>query len=53
MLRAAWNVAMIEELRSFPSGLHDDQVDALAGGFNVLTAAPKPARSVALNHMRR
>jgi predicted phage terminase large subunit-like protein len=34
MLRAPWNRALIEELASFPSGVHDDQVDALAIAFN-------------------
>lgn len=53
MLRAGWNTALIEELRSFPSGLHDDQVDAAAGAFNVLTAAPRPARVQTFNHMTR
>jgi predicted phage terminase large subunit-like protein len=53
MLRAGWNTALVEELRSFPSGLHDDQVDAAAGAFNVLTAAPRPARTASLNHMAR
>lgn len=36
MLKAAWNVPLIDELRSFPSGRHDDQVDALAICFNQL-----------------
>ena len=53
LLRADWNLALIEEMRSFPSGLHDDQVDALAGGFNVLTAAPRPASVRQFNHMTR
>lgn len=33
MLRAPWNDAFLEELCSFPSGSHDDQVDAAAGAF--------------------
>jgi predicted phage terminase large subunit-like protein len=37
MLKAPWNHALIEELSAFPTGLHDDQVDALATGFNLLT----------------
>ncbi len=35
MLRAPWNYALIEELRTFPQG-KDDQVDALASGYNDL-----------------
>lgn len=34
MVRAPWNRGFIEELRTFPSGPHDDQVDALARAFN-------------------
>lgn len=36
LLRGAWNEAFKEELRLFPNGLHDDQVDASARGFNSL-----------------
>ncbi len=37
-LRAPWNGAFVEELRQFPSGRHDDAVDAAADAFNELTA---------------
>lgn len=36
MLRAAWNRDFIEELRLFPAGLHDDQVDAASRAFSRL-----------------
>jgi predicted phage terminase large subunit-like protein len=36
MLRGPWNKPLIEELRLFPSGLHDDQVDAASRAFNGL-----------------
>jgi predicted phage terminase large subunit-like protein len=36
IVRAAWNQAFIEELASFPSGVHDDQVDALSLAFSKL-----------------
>jgi predicted phage terminase large subunit-like protein len=33
MLRAPWNTAFTDELRLFPNGAHDDQVDAVARAF--------------------
>ncbi|MCK4088378.1 phage terminase large subunit [Acinetobacter radioresistens] len=45
MLRGDWNKAFIEELRNFPNGKHDDQVDAASDGFNEVNEPPiaKPA----------
>lgn len=37
MLSASWNDSFVEELRSFPGGAHDDQVDALSRSFHFLT----------------
>ena len=34
MLRASWNDVYIDELRMFPNGPHDDQIDASADAFN-------------------
>jgi len=34
LVRAPWNAAFIEELRTFPNGTHDDQVDAASDCFN-------------------
>jgi predicted phage terminase large subunit-like protein len=31
--RGSWNTAFLDELAAFPSGSHDDQVDALAGAY--------------------
>lgn len=53
LMRAGWNGTLIEEMRSFPSGLHDDQVDALARAFNTITVAPRPMRTAQFNHMQR
>jgi predicted phage terminase large subunit-like protein len=36
MLAGEWNAALKDELRMFPGGLHDDQVDAGARAFNRL-----------------
>lgn len=33
LVRATWNAAYIDELTSFPSGAHDDMVDASSGAF--------------------
>ena len=39
LCRANWNSTFLEELRQFPTGKHDDQVDALAGAFNELVSS--------------
>ncbi len=33
MLRASWNFEFTEELRTFPNGLNDDQVDGASRAF--------------------
>ena len=33
MVRGSWNDALIEEMRMFPNGAHDDQIDALSRAF--------------------
>jgi predicted phage terminase large subunit-like protein len=48
IVRAAWNHAFIEELRDFPFGRKDDQVDAFARAFLELTRVGTPARSISL-----
>lgn len=37
LVKGDWNRAYLEELRAFPVGAHDDQVDASADAFNELT----------------
>ena len=44
MLRGKWNRAFVEELRDFPGGAKDDQVDALGRAFSMLTEVGVPAR---------
>ena len=39
LLRAPWNRDFLDELRTFPDGAHDDQVDALALALNVQNRA--------------
>ena len=36
LLRGEWNAAFIDEAEAFPNGSHDDQVDAVSGGFEYL-----------------
>jgi predicted phage terminase large subunit-like protein len=36
MLRADWNDALVSEMRMFPNGAHDDQVDACADAYAAL-----------------
>ena len=38
LVRGAWNSAYVEELRQFPAGAHDDQVDASSGAFSELSS---------------
>jgi len=53
IVRAPWNRAFLEELRDFPSGTHDDQVDALARAFNTLESEPAAGSRSRVHHMVR
>jgi len=44
MIEAKWNRAAISEMRDFPNGRKDDQVDALSGAFNVIGIADPPMK---------
>ncbi|MDH1177940.1 phage terminase large subunit [Achromobacter mucicolens] len=41
MVRGDWNKALIDELRTFPNGKHDDQVDGLSRAFADLISAKR------------
>jgi predicted phage terminase large subunit-like protein len=41
MLRGPWNTEFIDELKTFPNGLNDDQVDAASRAYAALISAPK------------
>jgi predicted phage terminase large subunit-like protein len=40
MLKAPWNDPLMEEMRLFPNGSFDDQIDGLSRAFSVLIGAP-------------
>ncbi len=48
LVRGGWNRAFLDELRDFPGGRKDDQVDALARGVAMLADAPARRISVGL-----
>ena len=53
VVNAPWNRAFVEELRDFPNGAKDDQVDALARAFSHLIEAAPPARQIILPLIQR
>jgi predicted phage terminase large subunit-like protein len=53
IVRGSWNHAFMEELRDFPFGRKDDQVDALSRAFEMLTTAGTPTRRLALSYLAR
>jgi predicted phage terminase large subunit-like protein len=44
MLRGSWNALFADELASFPSGQHDDQVDALSLAFSKVAGVASALR---------
>jgi predicted phage terminase large subunit-like protein len=53
LLHGGWNATFIDEMREFPNGRKDDQVDALSRAFAALLEAGAPARRVASGFMTR
>ena len=53
IVRAAWTHAFVEELRDFPYGRKDDQVDALSRAFAMLADAQEPTRRINVPLMAR
>ncbi len=53
ILRAGWNRTLLDELRDFPWGKKDDQVDALVRAFTTLTNRPRPPSSIAVSILSR
>jgi predicted phage terminase large subunit-like protein len=46
MVRGLWNIALIEEMRNFPSGSFKDQVDALSRAYSELIPQKKKRMGV-------
>lgn len=46
MVAGPWNHELLEELQFFPFSTYKDQVDALSGAFNLLTAPVKKATAI-------
>lgn len=46
LVKGSWNDAFLDELETFPLGIHDDQVDAAADAFNALLG---PRKAVVLD----
>ena len=53
LLRAGWNEAFIDELREFPLGRKDDQIDALSRAFTALVDHGPPARRLTIPFLAR
>ena len=53
VVRSGWNYEFVEELRNFPFGRKDDQVDALARAFSALTEIGAPSRRTTVLHLGR
>ena len=53
IVRANWNHVFLDELREFPFGRKDDQVDALSRAFAMLIDAGSPARQLPVPYLAR
>jgi predicted phage terminase large subunit-like protein len=48
IVRGDWNRILLDEMREFPWGKKDDQVDALVRAFTTLTARPRSSGPIAV-----
>jgi predicted phage terminase large subunit-like protein len=53
LVRSEWNRELIEEMREFPWGRKDDQVDALVRAFATLTDRPRAVGSIPVSILNR
>ncbi len=52
-VRGPWNRAFLDELRDFPHGGKDDQVDAFVRAFGTLNSVGSPSRSLKIAFLSR
>jgi predicted phage terminase large subunit-like protein len=50
---ADWSRTLLDEMRDFPWGRKDDQVDALVRGFTTLTTRPRSPNSISVSILSR
>lgn len=53
VVQASWTGAFLDELRAFPHGTKDDQVDALARALRLLTQGGRPALATNIPFLAR
>jgi predicted phage terminase large subunit-like protein len=53
IIRADWNRPLLDEMRDFPWGRKDDQVDALVRAFTTLTTRPPSPNSIGVSLLSR
>jgi predicted phage terminase large subunit-like protein len=53
VIRAEWSRTLLDEMRDFPWGRKDDQVDALVRAFTTLTMRPRPSGSIPVSILGR
>ena len=53
VIRAEWSRTLLDEMRDFPWGRKDDQVDALVRAFTTLTTRPRPTGSIPVSVFSR
>lgn len=53
LVQSRWNHAFLDELRDFPGGRKDDQVDALSRAFSMLTQSGSASRRLNTTHLAR
>jgi predicted phage terminase large subunit-like protein len=49
LVKGSWNAALIDEMRSFPNGRHDDQIDALSRAYGNFFA---PQTTAVIDYLR-